>query len=104
MGMILCPADTERLSSRLDRAFDVFLGVGRGDERSLELAARQVNPASEHFPEVAPEEARVAASGAIVVAHGAVVEEERDHAADALNDVRDPSVRGGAIEALGQPG
>src|SRR6516225_6360808 len=67
------------------------------DERSLELAARQVDAAREHLPEEAAEQLDVAAFGIVVVEHGVGVEEERDHAADALDDMWD--VRVGRLSA-----
>ena len=80
------------------------LGMGGRDERGLELAARQIDAAREHLPEEAGEEPGVAAPGVVVVVHRAVVEKEGEHAADALDDVRDPGIawrRGRALRPGG---
>ena len=94
----------KRISGRCDRLVDVILGVGGGDKSGLELAARQVDAASEHLPEEPGEEPGVAPAGIVVVVYGAVVEKEGQHAADALDDMGHSGVGRGAVESFGQPG
>lgn len=83
---------------------DVGLGVSGGDEGGFELAAREVDAAGEHFPEEAGEEGCVGAEGVGVVADGAVVEEEGEHAADALDAVGNVGVGAEAVQAVGEAG
>ena len=64
----------------------------------------KIDASGEHLPEEAGEERGVAAPGVVVVADGAGVEEEGEHAADALDDVRNPGVGRGPVEALGEAG
>src|SRR6516225_9468255 len=85
-----------------DCLIDVVLGMGRRDKSGFELAARKVNAASQHPPEEAREEPRVAGTGVLVVLDGPVMEEQRQHAADSLNAVRNPRICGGAIQSLGE--
>ena len=83
-------AQTSASASRRrgDRLLDVFFGVGRRQERRLELAARQINAAVHHRPEEAGEAGGVALLGRVVIGHRLGGEEQRPHAADAGDLVR----------------
>ena len=81
---------------------DVGLGVSGRDERGFELAAREVDAPGEHLPEEPAEKARVRQLGVLVIVDGLGGEEEGEHAPDALDDVGDAGVAGGAVEAVGE--
>jgi hypothetical protein len=102
--MPLTPAGIQRFACDLDGLVDIIHGVRCGDEDSFELAARQIHTAGEHLPEEAGEELGVAATGVVIIADRALMEEKSEHTANALDDVWDPGISGGAVEPIGQSG
>ena len=99
----LAPAGPHGLDGRLDRLIDVVFRVGGRDEGGLELAARQINAACEHFPEETGKEPGVASASIVVVVYRAVMKKQGQHAAGALDDMRHSGVGCGAVEPFGQP-
>jgi two-component system phosphate regulon response regulator PhoB len=91
--------DPECLACGGEGLVDVDLGMGQRDEGGLELAAREIDAADEHLPEEAGIERRVAPPGVVVVMDGLGVEEQGEHAADALDHVGDAGFAGEAVEA-----
>src|SRR2546423_11126709 len=69
----------------LDRAVDVGVGVGERDEHRLELRGSEVDAALEEMAEEGRVPLGVARGRVVVVAHGLVAAEERQHRPDALD-------------------
>ena len=78
------------------------LGMGGRNEGGFELAAGQVDPSGQHFPEKAGEEPGVDWPWRSRNCDGAVVEEESEHAPHALEGVGDAGVSAGLRQAFGE--
>src|SRR5208337_5239751 len=90
----------QRFPGRGNGVVDIRLGVGGRDKRGLKLAAGQINAPGEHLPEKAGKELRVTPPGLLVIVHGTVVKEEREHASDALDCVGDPGIESSSLQPL----
>ena len=88
---------------RCDGRVDVFVGVCNRNEIGFELAARQIDASVKHTPKIPSEAASVAVCRNCVASHGFGVEEQREHAADLSNRVRQTGVAGSLLQASDQP-
>ena len=96
-GLVL--AACERCLGGLNRLVNLCVAVRGGDEQRFVLAARHVHALVEQVPEVPAVLRRVTAAGHVPVGHQAGVEEERHHASDTRDVVRDARLLRGLMQA-----
>src|SRR6266849_3602133 len=91
----------ERIAGGGHGAFDVFGGMGGGDEGGLELRWREKNSAVEHFSEEAGIPLGVRALGADVVADWLGGEEESTEGAGGVDLGEDSGISEGLAKSAG---
>ena len=82
---------------------NVLVGVSGRDEVGLELAAGQVDAVVQHAAVVGGKSLGVIACRDVVAGDRFGVEEQREHAAHACDDVVESGVGSGLVESVHQP-
>src|SRR5579862_8596422 len=92
----------ESVAASRDRAVQVLVPVGGGNEKRLELGRRQEDAALEHLVKERGETARVRALGILVIAHRIAGEKQREQRAHSLDLARDVRRGESAANAIGE--
>lgn len=89
---------------RLDRLLDVVIRMRGRDEEGFVLAAGEVDSAVDQIPEELGVSGGVGLGCGVPIGYRMLIEEEREHAAEAWNGVRNACCAGRLRKALGKSG